>query len=365
MRYFLLINLLLFFNSCRDTEKKVLSEQKNTSDLSLTLEQAERLASLPLKCLQQEYPNKLGQVLNNSDELKSPKTLHPAFYGCFDWHSSVHGHWLMVRLLKEFPNLKSRVLIRQKLSEQLTAENIQIELEFFKTKYNESFERTYGWAWLLKLHQELGTWEDQQGQEWASNLKPLCDFVIEKYMDYLPKLHYPIRTGEHINTAFGLCFALDYAQQEKLGSFERIIKDRANIFYGKDVLSPLTYEPSGYDFLSPSLEEVDLMRRVLPKKEFEYWLNQFLPELTTKGFTLPVGIVSDRSDGKMVHLDGLNFSRAWCLYGLAKSNEKYAHLKQVADRHLEASLPSIIDGDYMGEHWLASFALMALLERKL
>jgi hypothetical protein len=364
MRYYFAVTLLFLIGSCNEQKTDQNQEFEAKTDLSLSLTQAERLASLPLKCIQQEYPNKLGQVLNNSNELKSPKKLHPAFYGCFDWHSSVHGHWLMVRLLKQFPSMKNRELIRKKLREQLTEVNIQQELAFFQTKYNESFERTYGWAWLLKLHQELLSWNDAEGQEWARNLNPLCVFIVEKYEVYLPKLHYPIRTGEHINTAFGLCFALDYARETKNNSFENNIIQRAKDFYLKDVLAPLSYEPSGYDFLSPTFEEIDLMRRVLSASEFENWLNQFLPELTTRNFKLQVGVVSDRTDGKMVHLDGLNFSRAWCLYGLSRTNPKYAHLRKNADEHLQASIGSIVDGDYMGEHWLASFALMALLERE-
>lgn len=330
----------------------------------LTAREANRLVQLPLKCLQQEYPNKLGQVLNDSSALLSPDELHPSFYGCFDWHSSVHGHWLLVRLLKQFPEMEQAPIIREKLNEQLTPENIEREIAFFQTKHNESFERTYGWAWLLKLHQELLTWEDPDAKIWAENLQPLADMVTGKYITFLPRLVYPIRSGEHINTAFGLTFAFDYAICTDNDTLQTIIRERAITFYATDRNYPLNYEPSGYDFLSGGLEEADLMRRILPTAEFEDWLNDFLPELFDKRFQLAVGKVSDRTDGKLVHLDGLNFSRAWCLYGLAQSNKKLSHLKVIADQHLQHSLPVIVDGDYMGEHWLASFAVLALLEKE-
>lgn len=365
MRILLVLILCISIFSCEESivQENIVPKENKEIDLDISLNQALLLSKLPLKCLQKEYPNKLGQVLNSSDELKSPKTLHPTFYGCFDWHSSVHGHWLLVRLLKEFPQLENRNEIRNALNEQITLENITTELEFFQTKYNDSFERTYGWAWLLKLQEELNTWNDKDAKRWAKNLRPLTDFVVEKYTSYLPKLMYPIRTGEHINTAFGLAFAYDYAVQAKNVSFQQLISKRAKDFYLKDSNYPLHIEPSGYDFLSPTFEEIDLMRRVLTETEFSSWLNKFLSSLKNEKFDLEVGKVSDRSDGKLVHLDGLNFSRAWCMYGLAKSNSEFAHLREIADKHLAKSLPSIIDGDYMGEHWLASFALYALLER--
>jgi hypothetical protein len=333
-------------------------------DLQFTIDQADRLAQLPLKCLQQEYPNKLGQVLNNEQELRSPSSLHPIFYGCFDWHSSVHGHWLLVALMKRFPELPSSESIREKLNEQFTAEKVAEEMRFFETKYNESFERTYGWTWLLKLQLELDSWKDNDAQKWASILRPYSELIVQKYKSYLPKLVYPIRTGEHINTAFGLTFAHDYAVAVKDSSFLDLINKRAKDFYFEDKNYPLHIEPSGYDFLSPALEEADLMRRVLTPAEFKKWIKAFLPQLSKKSFYLEPGKVSDRSDGKLVHLDGLNFSRAWCLYGIAAVDPKrYGHLKVIAEQHIRHSLPSIVDGDYMGEHWLASFAVYALMLR--
>lgn len=355
--------LILLFTSCGIGNDKKQDHKILKDGLTLTRSQALRLSELPLKCILQEYPNKLGQVLNSDAELQSPKTLHPAFYGCFDWHSAVHGHWLLVRLLKKFPDLKTSGKIRIALNQQLTNQNIAAELVFFDTKYNDSFERTYGWAWLLKLQQELESWDDPDAKRWSVILRPLSNLIVEKYMLYLPKLLYPIRTGEHVNTAFGLAFAYDYAQHRRNYEFQALIKERARHFYSRDLNYPLNYEPSGYDFLSPGLVEADLMRRILTSIEFGHWIEQFLPQLKNRRFNLDIGKVSDRTDGKLVHLDGLNFSRAWCLYGIAKTDPRYEHLNRIADKHLSHSLPALLDGDYMGEHWLASFAVYALLER--
>jgi len=216
---------------------------------------------------------------------------------------------------------------------------------------------------LLKLQQELESWDDPDAKRWSVNLRPLSNLIVKKYMIYLPKLLYPIRTGEHVNTAFGLAFAYDYAQHRRNYEFQALIKERARHFYSRDLNYPLNYEPSGYDFLSPGLVEADLMRRILTPIEFGHWIEQFLPQLKNRRFNLDVGKVSDRTDGKLVHLDGLNFSRAWCLYGIAKTDPRYEHLNLIADIHLSHSLPALLDGDYMGEHWLASFAVYALLER--
>jgi hypothetical protein len=328
----------------------------------LSLNEAKRLIRLPMKCAQQEYPNKLGQVLNEKGDLKSPAELHPAFYGCFDWHSSVHGHWLMVKLLKQYPELANDSILHL-LRTNLSPANIQQEIAYFGTKNNGSFERTYGWNWLLKLQLELENWEHPLGKELSKNLKPLADLFCKKYGDFLPKLNYPIRSGDHINTAFGLTFAYDYALAHENDSLKNAIEKRARDFYLQDKKYPLHLEPSGYDFLSGGLEEVDIMRRILTKAEFKTWLKQFAPQLFSKKFTLAPGKVSDRTDGHLVHLDGLNFSRAWCLYGIAKTLPELAHLNRIADQHIQASLPNIVDGDYMGEHWLASFALLALLSK--
>lgn len=331
----------------------------------LTLEQAERFIALPLKCAQQEYPNKLGQVLNDKEDLHAPSELHPAFYGCFDWHSSVHGHWLMVTVLKQFPSISQASKARLVLHQQLTQEHIQREIQFFNTTNNGSFERMYGWAWILKLQQELDTWDDSLGKVCATNLRPLSDFLCVKYYAFLPKLVYPIRTGEHTNTAFGLTFAYDYAVHTHNDTLRQLIEQRSKDFYWKDRNYSLSFEPSGYDFLSPAFEEIDLMRRILPNSDFQLWMKRFLPEIFTKKFELTPTKVSDRTDGKLVHLDGLNFSRAWCLYQMSLTSKRLSFLRKVADDHLNTSLSNITDGDYMGEHWLASFALLAVLNREI
>jgi hypothetical protein len=331
-----------------------------TQEISIT--EAKRLLSLPMKCVQKEYPNKLGQVLNEEGDLKSPAELHPSFYGCFDWHSSVHGHWLMVKLLNKYPELITDSVLTV-LQTNLSKDNIQKEIAYFGTKNNGSFERTYGWNWLLKLQLELENWNHPVGKELSSNLKPLSDLFCRKYIEFLPKLNYAIRSGDHINTAFGLTFAYDYAIAHSNDSLKTVIEKRARDFYFNDKSYPLHLEPSGYDFLSGGFEEIDIMRRILSKEEFKSWLKKFAPQLFSKKFALEPGKVSDRSDGHLVHLDGLNFSRAWCLYGITKTLPELKHLNQIADQHIQTSLSNIVDGDYMGEHWLASFALLALLSK--
>lgn len=331
----------------------------------LTVEQANHLATLPLKCLQQEYPNKLGQMLIDSTEIQSPKKLHPTFYGCFDWHSSVHGHWSLVFLLKKYPNLANKEQIIQKLKTNLSKENIQVEINYLNKKHEKSFERTYGWNWLLKLQFELETSSEPFAKELAQNLKPLSNIIIERYIEFLPKLLYPVRVGTHSNTAFGLTNAWDYAVFSKNEVLQKSIKENAIRLFQKDENCPFNWEPSGTDFLSPCLEEMALMQRILPKGEFLSWLNNFAPNLFKKDYNWAVARVSDRTDGHLVHLDGLNFSRAWNMYYLINQYPKeFNHLKPLADYHLNFSLPSVVDGNYEGEHWLASFALRAFEEKK-
>ena len=332
---------------------------KGETGIALTLEAADHLARLPLKCLQREFPNKPGETLALMTDMGLPQTLHPAFYGCFDWHSSVHGHWMLVKLLKTFPGLKDRDLIRAKLAENLSAENVRGEVGYFQRTEEKSFERTYGWAWLLKLAEELHTFDDPLARELESNLRPLTDLIVQRYLEFLPKLLYPIRVGEHSNTAFGLCFAWDYANVTGDWALKDLVEKRAKDYFMADKGCPLTWEPSGFDFLSPCLEEADIMRRVLPGKEFADWLKGFLPQLAGTEFSLAPGEVVDRTDGKLVHLDGLNFSRAWCLYGIAGHMEEYRHLRAIADEHMRRSLAAIAAGTYEGEHWLASFAIYA------
>lgn len=328
--------------------------------LPLDILQASRLAELPVRCLQTEFPNKLNQVLGSQEELGPPRQLHPAFFGCFDWHSSVHGHWMLIATLRRFPDLPEAHQIRQLIQTTLSEENLRGELAYFERTSEKSFERTYGWAWLLRLSMELQQWEDPLGQELAAKLEPLTRLIADRYEDYLPKLVYPIRTGEHPNTAFGLSHAWDYARYTGDSVLLDVIETHAYRFFATDRDAPLSWEPSGYDFLSPCLEEANLMRRIMPVEMFRPWLRAFLPDLANPAWTWTPGEVRDRTDGKLVHLDGLNFSRAWCLYDLARALPEYSHLRQIADQHLAVSLPRMTDGAYEGEHWLASFAWLAL-----
>ncbi|WP_411359809.1 DUF2891 domain-containing protein [Pseudidiomarina salilacus] len=326
----------------------------------LTLTEADKLITLPLHCVETPYPYKTGIVLGSADDLKEPAQHHPIFYGCFDWHSAAHGYWSLVTLLRQFPEMEHANEARAILERNLTAENGQREAAFFSKDINKSFERTYGWAWLLKLSDELKAWDGPKAAEYAANLQPLVDVIVQRYMEFLPQLLYPVRVGEHSNTAFGLSFAHDYAVNHGLTELQELIEARARNYFSDDENCPISWEPSGYDFISPCLEEIGLMQRVLPADEFLPWLQAFMPQLADKDYSLAVGKVSDRSDGKLVHLDGLNFSRAWNLYALANAYPQYAHLRAVADQHMAYSYPNLIGDSYEGGHWLGSFAIQAL-----
>ena len=329
----------------------------------MTQEQASSFARLALQAIQKEYPNKPADVLNDAKDVKETRGVHPAFYGSFDWHSSVHGHWMLVRLLRLFPELPERKEIRSTLAAHLTAENLKGEADSFARPNAASYERPYGWAWLLKLAEELHGWEDPDAREWAKNLKPLADLIAARAVAYFPKQTYPIRSGVHPNTAFALGFMLDYARAVGDKALAELVEERARAYYGKDAGAPAAWEPDGADFLSPSLEEADLMRRVLPPDEFRAWFHAFLPDLA-KGepkSLLEPAKVTDRTDPQLVHLDGLNLSRAWCMRGVAaalsKDDPARKALAESATRHAEAALGHVASGDYAGEHWLASFAV--------
>ncbi len=329
----------------------------------LSQEQASAFARLALKGIQREYPNHPGHVINDADDVKNPRALHPAFYGCFDWHSSVHGHWMLVRLARVFPDLPEQKEIRAKLSENLTEANIKTEAAYFGQPNRGTFERTYGWAWLLKLAEELHGWDDPDARQWAKNLQPLVDTLVGRYCDFLPKQNYAIRTGVHPNTAFGLAFALDYARAVKNQSFAELLEERARTYFGSDAAYPAAWEPGGEDFFSASLMEADLMRRVLPPAEFRDWFRRFLPGVAGNEpkSLLDPATVTDRKDLKLVHLDGLNLSRAWCMRSIAAALPADDPARKVlaasAARHAEAGLRHVASGDYAGEHWLASFAV--------
>jgi Protein of unknown function (DUF2891) len=332
----------------------------------MTQEQASSFARLALQGLQKEYPNKPADVLNSDKDVRAPRAVHPAFYGCFDWHSSVHGHWMLVRLLRLFPDLPEKKQIRAVLTENFSAKNLQAEAAYFARPNTQSFERPYGWAWLLKLAEELHGWDDPDAKEWAKNVQPLADAIVARYLAYFPKQTYPIRSGVHPNTAFGLAFAHDYARTVGDKKLRALIEERSRAYFGKDAGIPARWEPDGADFFSPSLMEADLMRRVLPPDEFQTWFRRFLPDLA-KGepkILLEPAKVTDRSDPQIVHLDGLNLSRAWCMRSIAaalpKDDAARKILAESAARHAEAALRHVASGDYAGEHWLASFAVYLL-----
>jgi hypothetical protein len=335
-------------------------------NVSLTESQASRFASLALKCISREYPNKPEHVMNNSRDVDNPKKLHPAFYGCFDWHSSVHGHWMLVRLLRTFPNLPEAAQIRKALDANLKSENIAGEVAYLKQPNRQSFERTYGWAWLLKLAEELSLWEDSDGKRWSRELQPLVNALVNQYITFLPKQTYPIRTGVHPNTAFGLAFAFDYAKTAGNEKLRALIAERSRTYFVKDAGYPGNWEPGGEDFFSPALMEADLMRRVLKPAEFRRWFHRFLPQLTMQRSRnlLRPAIVTDRTDPKLVHLDGLNLSRAWCMRSIASAlpaaDASRRVLAESARAHAADALAHVASGDYAGEHWLASFAVYLL-----
>ena len=335
---------------------------------SLDSAAASSFARLALKAITQEYPNKLDHVLNGPPDVLGPRRLHPSFFGAYDWHSSVHGHWMLVRLLKVRPAMPEAGEIRRALDADLQAANLTAEAEYLKRPGSASFERMYGWAWLLKLAEELHGWDDPDGRRWAANLQPLVDAIVARYLAFLPKQFYPIRRGVHPNTAFGMALALDYARAAGRADLDTLLLERSRTYFGNDVDVPAAWEPDGDDFLSRSLVEADLMRRVLPGPAFARWFHAFLPgiERGEPSNLLEPANVTDRADPGLVHLDGLNLSRAWCMRAIAaalpESDPDRPVLLASAARHARASLPYIASGNYLGEHWLASFAVYLMTD---
>ena len=329
----------------------------------LTDDQVIAFANLAMNNIHTEYPNKPSNVVVDDASVRTPKTMHPAFYGCFDWHSSVHGHWMLIRLLKEYPDGEINAQIREKLAISLTQENLDAELAYFNESQHKSFERTYGWAWYLRMVDELETWDDEQGRQWRDNMRGLEELLVQRTIDYLPKLSYPIRTGLHPDSGFALAQILDYARTLKNKPLEEAIVKRARDFYMADVNYPTRYEPSGQDFFSSCLNEADLMRRVLSQEEFVKWLDKYIPELKDGdgGNLLTPVIVSDVTDGYIVHLAGLDLSRAWCMQGIASAlpNEdpRVKLLMDSAIKHAETGFGYVFSGHYEGDHWLATFAI--------
>jgi hypothetical protein len=324
---------------------------------------AARFAGLALDCVHKEYPNKVAHVLSSDQDVKPPRELTPAFYGCYDWHSSVHGHWLLVRLARTFPNAPFASEAKAAVARSLTAEHVAGEVKYLAGAGRASFERPYGLAWLLQLAAELREWNDPQARQWAAVLEPLEAAAVDRLKEWLPKLSKPIRIGEHDQTAFSFGLMLDWTRAAGDQATANLLKSRVRDFYLQDRGCPFSWEPSGQDFLSPCLAEADLMRRVLPAQEFATWLGAFLPGIPKDGTTawLPVAVVTDPSDPKLAHLDGLNLSRAWMLEGIAAAlpsgDARLASLRAVAGLHREAGVRAVTGEHYEGGHWLGSFAV--------
>lgn len=333
----------------------------DADERSMSAVEAARFTGLAMQCIPQEYPNKLNQLLGDADDLQAPATLHPAFFGCYDWHSSVHGHWMLVKALKAYADLPDREAVFARLLDSITAENIAAELAYFEQE-SKSWERMYGWAWLLQLQTDLASWDEPRAQAMSGYLQPLSGYLRNRYMRFLPIQDYPVRTGVHPNTAFGMSFAYDYAVNVDDREFAALLRQTAIRYFGDDVDCPIEWEPSGEDFLSPCLEEAALMSRVMSRADFKTWFERFLPGFRNVDALQPAN-VSDRSDPKIAHLDGLNLSRAWNLLIIANAiddGRQAETLREMADRHVAASLPFVTDEFYVGSHWLGSFAIYAL-----
>ena len=344
------MKLLLFF---------LLSSMSLPAKNRLSEADAKRFVDLALAGLNREFPNKPGNVLRSAEDAKTPSQLTPVFFGHFDWHSSVHGHWTLVRLIRLFPKAAWNQTVRAELAQKLTSDGLAKEAEYLKK--NPSFERMYGWAWALRLGIELRALDDAQGKVWAAAYQPVEEVIVANVKSYLPKLDWPIRCGFHPESSFALGHMLDWARATGDEGFVDLLIKKAKGFYSGDVAYPVRYEPSGNDFFSPGLNEADLMRRVLPAAEYRAWLEKFFPGFDLGNLTKPV-TVSDFEDGHLVHLVGLNLNRAWNLRGIASAleGEPKPALLKIADAHEKAGLRDAISGHYEGDHWLGTFAVYLL-----
>ncbi len=313
-------------------------------------------ARLALDCVRREYPNKIAHVMDADSDARPPRSLTPVFYGCFDWHSAVHGHWMLARLARLLPDAPFASAARAALSRNLTVENLLAEAAYVSAPGRESFERPYGLAWLLQLAAELREWPDDEAVPWSEALAPLEQAVVSRFCAWLPKLSHPVRSGEHSQTAFALGLCLDYARVAADTGFEDLLMRRAKHFFEADRACPARWEPSGEDFLSPSLAEADTMRRVLSGDSYRIWFDKFFDELPYSPQQ-----VADIADGKLAHLDGLNLSRAWMLEGIAaavgEGHARHARLMELSAQHAEAGLRAVTGAHYAGGHWLGSFAV--------
>jgi hypothetical protein len=328
---------------------------------------AERFSRLALDCVHREYPNKIAHQLSSDADVKPPRELTPAFYGCYDWHSSVHGHWLLVRLARLFPKARFAADARRAVAQSLTPANIAQEVQYLGGEGRNTFERPYGIAWLLQLIAELREWDDSEARQWSVWLRPLEQTATARIAAWLPKLDHPIRSGEHNNTAFALTLMLDYARITGNAEFGRLLELRARDYYLKDRNCPLSYEPSGEDFLSPCLAEADVMRRILSRGDFVQWFGGFLHVGDVE--QLQTTRVSDVSDARLYHLAGLNLSRAWMLEGILSklpvADARHKPLAKLANKLRQAGLESIKSEHYEGGHWLGSFAVYLVSGRGL
>ena len=329
----------------------------------------ERFANLALACVHKEYPNKISHAMTSDRDVQPPRKLTPAFYGCYDWHSSVHGHWLLARLARMNPDQPVAAKAKAALAQSLTAKNVAAEVVYIKGEGRATFERPYGLAWLLQLGAELREWDAPEAKEWARNLEPLESATSDRLKVWLTKLSFPVRSGEHSQTAFGLGLALDWSRRANDRALATLIEKRVRDFYLKDRGCALSYEPSGEDFLSPCLGEADVMRRVLTREEFAAWLGAFLPVIPIDGSAtwLEPAVVTDPTDGKLAHLDGLNLSRAWMLDGIASglpaNDPRVASLRAARDAHAASGLKAVTGEHYEGGHWLGSFATYLVTRR--
>jgi len=330
-----------------------------------------RFADLALACVHQEYPNKISHVMASDVDVAPPRELTPVFFGCFDWHSSVHGHWLLIRLLRLHANEVDAEAIETALNLSFQPEKIAVEMTYMSHEQRDSFERPYGVAWFLQLMAELREWDDPRAKRWQSVLQPLEQAYVTKMTTWLQKLAYPIRIGEHAQTAFAFALFLDWAVVAGDTGFRQLVTQRSRQFYLDDINCPLAYEPGGQDFLSPCLAEADLMRRVQSSEEYTQWLKKFMPEIPEDGNVewLPLASVTDRTDGKLAHLDGLHLSRAWALNGMVASlpdnDPRKAAIEATAEEQGLAGLGAVTGEHYEGGHWLGSFATYLVTGRGL
>jgi hypothetical protein len=348
-----------------------LAEQSDPGRRPFDEQAAARFAQLALDCVHREYPNKIAHVLASDGDVKPPRELTPAFFGCYDWHSSVHGHWLLTRLARTFPEAPFAGPAMAAVGKSLTPEKIAVEVSYLAGEGRRSFERPYGLAWLLQLAAELRDWDHPEARGWSTALMPLEREAARRIRDWLPKLDYAIRVGEHSQTAFAFGLILDWARIAGDSEMERLLEERIELFYFEDCDCPMSYEPGGQDFLSPCIAEADLVRRLLSPERFADWLHGFLPEIPTDGADdwLPPAVVSDPTDPKLAHLDGLNLSRAWMLEGVAvglpDDDTRQAAIAEAALRHREAGLGAVTGEHYEGGHWLGSFAVYLVTGRGL